>query len=105
MKRTSTRVNSKLKKQYCSFLLGDLFEVHLRVLPSVPLPTKPKIRVYGVQGSGPEKTAMRRIDHAPFTSIQTDDYTIPFYIKNDNSEFAKEAKRSWSDPKRLLKLK
>ena len=78
-----------------------MFEVLLKVLPDVPLPTKPKIRIYGVEGSGANNSAMRRIDHAPFTSIQTEDYTIPFYVKNDRSDFAAQAKRSWFDSNRL----
>ena len=80
---------------------GDKFEVRLQVLPNVPLPTKPKIRVYGVVGSSESpSTAMRRFDHAPFFSMQMESYTIPFYVKNDKSETSTKEKNSWGNPSR-----
>ena len=73
----------------------------MKVTPNVPLPTKPKIRVYGVIGSsGSASTAMRRVDHAPFYSMQTEEYTIPFYVKNDKSEAAAKEQNSWFNPSR-----
>ena len=84
------------------FLSGDPFEITLKVLPGQPLPTKPKLRVYGVIGfPNTASTAMRRFDHAPFFSMQQDEYTIPFYVKNDFSEEALlEKKKFLNNPMR-----
>ena len=74
----------------------------MKALPGQPLPTKPKLRVFAVIGfPNTASTAMRRFDHAPFFSMQKDDYAIPFYVKNDKSDAAVlEKKKFLSNPMR-----
>ena len=75
-----------------------MFEITLKVDPNVPLPTRPKIQVYAVEGltNSPGQAAMRRWDHAPFYAMEKPEYTIPFYVKNDKSDEAKKVLSSGS---------
>ena len=69
-----------------------MFNITLKVEPNVPLPTRPKIQVYGVEGltNSPGQAAMRRWDHAPFYAMEKPEYTIPFFVLNDKSARAKK---------------
>ena len=47
---------------------------------------------------------MRRWDHAPFFSMQQEKFTVPFYVRDDKSEYANKTSKVREDAQKIVFL-